>query len=152
MVEVIICWCKMKMKYFMKTLWQKHTIPTYTIFLILKDIRNRTNLSCTYLKTIIGYLQLKSSTNLVWNYCSIQFVLPWNVQYFWVMNVLGNQKTNQLQGLTSTLVSTAWSILFVAIANFLNAWSWTWVQSFGSTSLIYNSIISNLTLCTVLNH
>ncbi len=76
--------------------WHKYITPTYIIFLILKNTINGPMLSCTYLKTIIGYLQLKSSTNLVWNYCSIQLVFPWNVQYIWIMSALGESENKSI--------------------------------------------------------
>ncbi len=48
-------------------------------------------------------------------------------------------------------LTTLTKVKFVATAHFLNAYSSKWLKTCGSTSLIKNSNISNLTLGTVMN-
>ncbi len=123
----------------------------YIIFLILKNTINGTIESCTYLKVIIGYLQLKLSTNLVWNYCSIQFVLPWNVQFFWIKTALGESENKSIARIKNHTWKHSLKCTFCCHSTFSECLQLKWVQSCGSTSLIDNFIISNLTLCAVLN-
>ncbi len=75
---------------------KKYTVPMYIIFRFKKK-RNKWHNRVLHLpKIITGYLQLKLSTNLVWNYCSIQFVLPWNVQFFWIKTALGESENKSI--------------------------------------------------------
>ncbi len=107
------------------------------------------------------------STNQIWHMVqwwtgiTLEWPEPYNTDnyHIWIFECaifyfflpLGNQKANQLQGVTSTLESIAWSTLFLAKAYFLNAYSSKWVQSCGSTSLPDNFNISNPILRTMMN-